>query len=336
MARLGKYGLDDIYFRADYANLYASRGRTAELFVFEMESDIFMMPWLVRPIVSDALDGPAFDFETPYGYGGPLSTSDDPAFLAAAWTALSNHCCDRHMISGFIRFHPLLDNHRWAATGNIRLVDDRQTVTLTLGQDRKAIWEGYSASTRNKIRKGEKAGVTVHPNVGREALATFACLYHLHMEELEAHEDYFFGDSYFQAISNLGDDAYRVYLAKHKDQIVGGALVLLSHRWAHYHLSSSPREFSMLSPNNMLRHAVAMNLADGPQERIHFGGGRTADPEDSLLKFKAGYSRERTWFRFGCYIGDQNSYDLLCEHWAEANPHLVSRFGNRFLRYRCH
>ncbi len=329
----GLGGLADVYFRPAYAALYARPGDVNELFVFEQGGETFLLPWLVREIESQS-DRPLFDFETAYGYGGPLSTSDDAAFLAAAWEALVAHCRARGVVCGFIRFHPLLDNHRWAAHGAVTVIDDRQTVALTLSKDRDTVLAGYASETRRKVRKAEQAGVVVTGRADQAALEVFARLYETHMRELDAHEDYFFGDDYFRAIPSLGANSWRVYLAEREGEVLGGALILLSARWAHYHLSSSLKAYTAFGPNNLLRHAVTMDLLGGGRERLHYGGGRTAAADDSLLRFKAGYSPERTTFRFGKVMIDRAAYDSVCAGWAQDHPDLVERFGGRFLKYR--
>jgi hypothetical protein len=325
--RLAGHGLDDVYFRPAYAALY---GGGAELALYEDDGGLFALPWLVRPIDDTGLS----DFETPYGYGGPLSTSDDPAFLGRAWTALAGHGRERGIVCGFVRFHPLLDNHRWVVPEAAQVVEDRQTVILSLAKDRDTVMAGYSSDTRRKVRKGEQAGVTVTARADPGSLAEFARLYDAHMRELEAHDDYFFGDEYFQAVAGLGDGAWRVYLAERQGEVLGGALILLSARWAHYHLSSSLRAFNAHCPNNMLRHAVTMDLLGSGRQALHYGGGRTSDPDDSLLRFKAGYSPERATFRFGKVMLDRPAYDRLCADWAARHPDQVERFGGRFLKYR--
>ncbi|KIL97765.1 hypothetical protein CCC_00826 [Paramagnetospirillum magnetotacticum MS-1] len=334
LKRLDAFGLDDIYFRPAYAALYARPGDSIEAFTFEHDDQIFLLPWVVRAIETDTPGGPAFDFETPYGYGGPLSTSDDPAFITAAWEALTEHCRQRGIICGFLRFHPLLDNHRWADPSLVGVVDDRQTVVLSLGQSPESVTTAYARETRNKVRKAEKTGVNVAVRTDCNGLERFAHLYAEHMAELGAHEDYLFGEDYFNAIQTLGDGNWRVYLAQYDGMDIGGALVLLSRRFAHYHLSSSLRAHAALAPNNLLRHAVTMDLLNSGRERLHYGGGLSGDPADSLLRFKAGYSPERACFRFGTFIADGARHEAIRAEWSLRFPHLVERFGRRLLCYR--
>ena len=335
LERFNDVGLGDIYFDQAYVNLYAGSTSCSEVFIYEANDELFFLPWLVRPIECPILSGPAFDFETAYGYGGPLSTSKDQAFLTEAWGAVKATCLARNIICGLLRFHPLLDTHDYCIDdASLKVVNDRDTVILTLAKSPDAIWAQYSSGTRNKIRKGEKAGVEVLVRTDSGALSIFAEMYEAHMKELSAHEDYNFGDTYFQNFRKLGEGSYRVYLAQHNGKVLGGALVLLSRRWAHYHLSSSLKEFSSLAPNNLLRHAVIMDLLNGSWEKLHFGGGRTSSGDDSLLKFKSGYSPERGVFRFGKYVTDMDVYNSVCSWWNKSYPHLQEQFASRLLKYR--
>lgn len=332
--RVAEAGGDDIYFRLDYSQLYTHPDGRPEAFVFEQGPDVFVLPYILRPIESTVLDSVAFDFESAYGYGGPLATTCNPAFLAQAWESFRDLCFERGIVAGFLRFHPLLDNQHFAEHGLVNVVRDRQTVATSLDKTPEEVWHDYFSDTRNKVRKSQKLGVTVQPATGLEVLLAFYRIYEQHMEELEAYSSYFFGEDYFRAIHMLGEDSYRVYLARLDNEVLGGALVLLSPRFAHYHLSSSAKRYNAYAPNVMLRHAVTYDLLGSGRRLLNHGGGRTSDPEDSLLRFKSGFSPERRTFHFGTFIGNEENYRRLCDHWSLSHPELMQRFGARFLRYR--
>lgn len=328
-ARLAAAGLTDVYFDHRYVTLYLRDNGVAEAMVAEGDGGLFFFPYIRRPIPGTDL----WDFETAYGYGGPLATRDDDAFLAAAWDAVVQAATQRGLIAGLVRFHPLLDTHRFCAVGPVTVRDDRDCVVLPLDRSPEQVWAGYASDNRRKIRKAEQAGVVVTPYQGPQALARFGDLYHGRMADLAAESDYFFGDAYFQAIAALGEDHYRVFLAEQGGEVIGGCLVLIWDGLWHYHLSGSRRDRFALGPNNALRHAV-IQAALGQGRLLHFGGGRTADPADPLLAFKARFSPDRVRFRIGTCVLDRASYDGLCARWAEANPDKVGRYGRYVLRYR--
>jgi hypothetical protein len=331
--RLALSGLSDIYFDHRYVTLYVDGGARAEGFLYEDGGEAFFLANVVRPIDSVALSEPAFDFETAYGYGGPLATTEDRQFLGAAWLAFVDHCRSHRIVAGFLRFHPLLGNHRFA-TGTATVRADRDTVVLDLNRDRESVQHDFAKDNRQKIRKATRAGVTVTSSTTPQALQTFAELYESRMKELGADTAYFFGHAYFQGIANLGAERFRVYLAVVDGDTIGGALILCSDRFVHYHLSASPQAFRGYAPNNMLRYAVIMDSVDGGHKTLHFGGGRTSSPEDGLLKFKRKFSQETARFHVGSVVTEPELYDTLCDDWRRRHPDMVARFGERVLCYR--
>ncbi len=332
-AALGRAGLDDVYFDHRYVSLYCRAGESPEAFAYERGEHLFFFCYLRRPLDRWGLSG-RHDFETAYGYGGPLSTTSDPEFLAEAWAAFGEHARRSGLVAGFVRFHPLFENQRWAAGPELVVEYNCPVVYLSLDKSPERVWRDYPGDNRNKINKAKRLGVVVSAEQGAGALAAFAGLYHRRMAELGAHEDYLFGDAYFQAVAGLGAQRYRVHLARAEGELIGGALVLLSPRFVHYHLSACPMEYRRFAPNNILRHEVIGTYLGGEWEMIHFGGGRTESRDDPLLKFKQRFSPEEGSFYVGKYLADEQAYQGLCRQWREARPELAERYARRFLCYR--
>ncbi|MDD5304096.1 MAG: GNAT family N-acetyltransferase [Elusimicrobia bacterium] len=321
---------DDIYFDHRYADLHSGPGARAEAFFYESGGRLFFLASLARAIPGA---GALSDFETPNGYGGPLASSDDPAFLDEAWAAFARSQRERGLVAGFLRLHPLLGNERLVRAPAEQSLN-RATVRLTLNRPLEEIVRGYTEDCRGKVRKAEKAGVRVETSEEAAALEELAGLYGERMGELAAAEEYRFDAGYFRRVASLGPGRWRVYLARHEGRTIGAALILLSRRFAHYHLSSSPREFQKLGPNNALRHAVIVDQLGSGREEIHFGGGKTTAADDPLLKFKAGFSTERAEFRTGRVVTDPDAYARLCADWARLNPDRAEAMKHIALRYR--
>lgn len=325
---------NDVYFNHRYVTLYATGGKKAEAFAYKEDDSLFFLPLLLRAIDTTTGMGAFFEFETAYGYSGPLSTDRNPEFLNRAWGAFQAYCKEREIVAGLFRFHPLLENHELAEGSKIEVIDDRKTVFIDLDQDEEAIWRAYASDNRNRIRKSKKSGVVVTVHDDKTALRIFAAIYAQRMSELEADSDYFFGDDYFENFTELGPGGYKVYLAKRGAEIIGGAIILLSSQFAHYHLSSTPREYQRYAANNILRHAVIVSLLRGPYEKLHFGGGRTSDPEDSLLRFKSRFSKSRAQFFVGRYVADPAKYEAVCDAWKRDHLSKVAEYESRILCYR--
>lgn len=92
-----------------------------------------------------------FDFATPYGYGGWLIEGSDTTSLFETYEAW---CKKNRIISEFVRFHPVLKNHR-AAVNAYEVIALGKTVTMDL-RSPEIIWENLTSQNRNKIRKAQK------------------------------------------------------------------------------------------------------------------------------------------------------------------------------------
>ena len=112
----------DIYYLQEYAASFQLHGDGTPLLIeyFDkhthfcyvvMCSDIAESPKfkdLIKP-------GEYYDFETPYGYGGPLCDSIIPENSQKEFLSdISEYACKHGIVSQFIRFHPLLMNHEAA------------------------------------------------------------------------------------------------------------------------------------------------------------------------------------------------------------------------------
>ncbi len=335
LSELGRVGLNDVYFDYRYLSLYTEPQTGAQSMAFDFSQDghRFFFCYLRHPLEPFGLSD-HFDFETAYGYGGPLSTTDDPDFLDLAWQAFRGHANETGLVAGFLRFHPLLENQAWAVAPELKAEYNCPVVYLSLNKDAEQVWSDYGSDNRNKINKAKRLGLEIGSHQGPDALASFARLYETRMLELRAHEDYQFGQAYFQEVANLGVERYQVYLAKADERTIGGALVLLSSRFVHYHLSACPMAGRKYAPNNALRHAVIMDYLGGGREKLHFGGGRTEQRDDPLLKFKQRFSSEEGSFYVGKYLADPEAYQDLCQRWRHEHPELGERYGSRFLCYR--
>jgi serine/alanine adding enzyme len=332
--RFGELGQRDIYFEHRYVDLYRGAGEEILAFVFRTRGDLFFLPLKKAPLPPTVNADGLSDFETAYGYSGPLCTSDDRQFLESAWGAFIEYCRASGIIAGFIRFNPIIANHRFVDPEVVALKAERSTVYLDLTRTSESIWAEYDSNNRNKIRRSQKRNVTVAEEGGQAALSVFSQIYRRHMTELSAAESYHFGDDYFAAIGDMGPNHYKVYLARHEGEIIGGALILLADRLAHYHLSSSLSAYFDLAPNNLLRHHVTMDLLGKRWEILNFGGGRTNSPTDSLLRFKQSFSRQYQLFYTGSVVADPLAYGKVKAEWMRRRGDAAPKYDERVLCYR--
>lgn len=321
----------DTYFTEQYVKLYESEVARAESFVYREGEDVFLFPYLKKPV--DVLGGQFYDLETAYGYGGPLSNSADAGFLERAVEAFDGYARERKIIAGMVRFHPLIGNHP-LFKDRYTVTFDRFTVSMDLTLSQKEIWEKEVHSKhRNVIVKANKLGLTYHADGTLEGLGCFIKIYRSTMERLSADSFYTFNDDYFDGLKKLGDAVFlaSVYLGR---EMIAGAIILTYGKFGHYHLAGTADGYAGYNPSNYLVYNTALYLKGRGIEKFHLGGGSTRDPENSLFRFKARFSRNRLPFFIGRMIIQREMYDKACSVWEESRRDSRGLYKNYVLKYR--
>ena len=171
-----KYGLNDIYFNYRYLNLYTSKDSQAliESFVFQADGEIFFLPYIRRPIM-DSND--LWDFETVYGYSGPISTNENTEFLELAWQNFKRLMKKIGIIAGLIRFHPFFNNDRFCTNNALEVHYERDTVWMDCNRDLAEVLGDYPKKQLQKLKSLESRGVTVRSSNDANDLHKFSEIY---------------------------------------------------------------------------------------------------------------------------------------------------------------
>ncbi len=300
---LDRLGLADAYLLRGYLEAAAvlDPGRPVLL---HLEDGDVVFPCLVREV--PGAEG-RFDVTTPYGYGGPVASGEEPPAFADAYEAWAR---DQGAVTTFIRFHPLYENWRYGAPG-AELVRLANTATWPLdpGAD---LYEGMHAKHRADCRKAEKAGIEVTVEEGA-SLDGFVTLYEATMRERDAGGFYLFPPEYWTALAEgFGNRLVRVD-ARLDGELIASTLILATSPWLHYHLAAMDDTGAKLGASKVL----LLEAARWGQERgfaeLHLGSG-VGGSEDSLWKFKQRFSdhpgRE---FWIGKVVHDEAAYRELSD-----------------------
>jgi lipopolysaccharide/colanic/teichoic acid biosynthesis glycosyltransferase len=243
------------------------------------------------------------DVSSPYGYGGPLGA--DERF----WPAYEQWCGQSGVVSTFVRFHPLAENHLHPPPDMTleRLAD---TVSWPLqGSD---LFESMHRHHRRVVKKARSRldiGIVEAP----PKLESFAALYEETMRRRNASDFHFFPAEYWERLRlGLGDRLVR-FEAGDDDGVCAAILCLASAPWLHYHLGGSADRARSSGAN----HLLMLTAAEWGRERgftqFHLGGG-VSGREDSLWEFKhrfaPGNARE-VWI--GKLVHDEQAYAELSE-----------------------
>lgn len=305
------------------AYVYADAARDSELtpifFVYQRGDDFFYHAFHLATVPGTTHR----DIQSPYGYGGPVATRDDPVFLAEAWQAYSDWCHKQQVLAEFVRFHPLLENWRFFSG---EAMADRETVWVDLKLP--DLLASYEVRVRTAIRKAIKHGLHVEWWTAGRFYEIFQPLYYATMAGLKATSFYFFPPDYFSRLGQWDGTRYAVSL--HEGKVVAAAIFLQGPDMLEYHLSAADGVGKKLGATNLLLHEAGLYGQQAGCGRLHLGGGTSADPANPLLFFKAGFSDRRASFKIGKKIHDPAAYLEMKSQWQAR----TGRDSNRVMFYR--
>jgi len=318
----------DIYFREEYVKLYESKKDTAECYVYQKDEKVLLFPYLKRKI--DLLEDEYYDFETAYGYGGPIANTKDEHFCREAWLIFEEFCQANNIVCGFIRFHPLLINYELFQDKNflMKIYFNRPTIGIDLAFLESSIYTGV---LRN-VRKAENSNLRFAVDDNLENINEFINIYRITMESVKADSFYFFSSEYYKKIK-LNRNAF-LGLVYSGSMIISAAIFFHFGVYGHYHLGGSLREYLPFRPNDLLFYKTALYLREKGVKIFHLGGGVSQDINDSLLRFKRKLSDSEYNFYVGKTIFNKRIYDEICKKWEEEFPEKSEKYKNFFLRYR--
>lgn len=320
----------DLYFTEGYVRLYENTSDKGVCFVYERDDKFMLFPHLVREFT---FEGRAYkDFETAYGYGGPLYNTTDKAFRAEALKQMFEYMKSEHYVAGLVRFHPLLRNYEDFNLGH--LIKDRKTVAIDLDMTEEEIWlHEIHTKNRNVIRRGEKNGLKFYADYKFEHLSEFIDLYNKTMNKLSAERFYYFDLAYYQHLKQNIRNSFLGEVTQ-EGEIISAAIFMYDREKGHYHLSgSNPGKLNLL-PNNYMIYQAALELKQKGVKLFHLGGGTTSDDDDPLLGFKSRFSKSSYDFYIATILFDKEVYDDIVDRWSKNNPAKADRYKNYILKYK--
>lgn len=310
----------DIYFTREYMKLYENNGDgAAKLFIYEEKGDFVIYPFLMNKIEGYNLNRDYYDIQTAYGYGGPISSTDEYEFLQKFENEFLNFCKKSNIVAEFIRFHPCIRN-QGVFNKNIAVFENRTTVALNVGKTLDEIWQDdIKSKNRNMIRKAEKIGLSVEIY---NDYNIFKNIYEETMVKVDADGYYYFKDEYYNTMQQ--DENYKMFNVKYQSEIIASAIFMSYGEYFHYHLAGSKKEYLKFAPNNLLLWEAIKYANEKGKKIFHFGGGLTNSLEDNLFKFKSSFSKEYLKFYIGKRVHDEKIYSYLIDEWKKRNNKKAS------------
>lgn len=309
----------DVYYLSGYVKAFKVHGDGDPLLVYYksdelrgiivvMKRDISQFPPFRNKIQSNTM----FDIVTPYGYGGfifegNINESNISGFCSKYDELLS----DKHIISEFVRYHPLLKNANYMRSLST-VIDLGFTISMDLNSE-EVIWSNLTSKNRNMIRKARKSGIQIRHGKGLELLNEFMDMYNATMNKDNALEYYYFNSNFYSSLHNDLFDNYEIFYSLLGDKIISMSIIIFANNHMHYHLSGSRFEYKQLAPTNLLLYEAAIWGCKKGFSSFHLGGG-FGSGEDDLYKFKRSFNRNsNNLFSIGRRIFNQEVYDSLVD-----------------------
>lgn len=305
----------DIYFTPEYGRLYeCHEGGSLETFSYKTGQGEVYFQFIKRPL--DGFEGYAqySDIVTPYGYGGPIFVNTEekekPELAAAFGRAFREYCMDQKIVSAFVRFHPILNNAPDFRAVFDEIISNRKTIAIDLTKD--LFTEEFHTKIRNSYRYAEKQGLEIIFDNKLETIGEFIRLYYSLMDQKKTLDYYYFPDSYFYRLRELGNTVELVN-AVLDGKIVASVLYLKYGDFIHTHLSATTSEGYRTRAVELIKSSRAVRAKDEGYKWCHLGGGTSNDPDDSLLRFKKKFSKTPPFdFYVGKSVYDPAAYAALC------------------------
>lgn len=305
----------NVYYLSGYVKPFQRHGDGEPLlFFYEGDGIRGINVAMKRDIATDShfagmlLTGQWFDLSTPYGYGGWLLEGEgDPAPL---FTAYESWCRKHHIISEFVRFQAMLNNHE-AVSSYYDVIPLGHTVAMDLSSP-EDIWANLSSDNRKAIRKAQRTGMTIYSGRSPELYDLFQKIYESNMEQVHAENYYYFSRDFYQdMLARLPHNAQVFYAQLDDGQIIAASIMFAANGSMDCFLSASYHEFQKLAPTNLMWYEAALWGCANGCRTLHVGGG-VGSGEDSLYKFKKSFYRgEPHRFHIGRKIFLPDEYDHL-------------------------
>jgi predicted N-acyltransferase len=290
-----------IFYTPEYCALHKEEGSSPAMLLYQDDFGVAFDVTSVKNVaylpfyqsVAGQLAYPPIDLANSI-YNGPVVVSggaDHQEMLRRYRKALDQFCADNHVVTEFVRFHPLYQ-HSEALSKIEELipVSDILYVDLRAGYEaaRKQYRKGHKAAAQKAAREGASWNF-VEPDDNH--LATFLRLYEWTQRRNGTRGVYVQKEPFFRAMfDELKGRALLVESYAQAD-VVSSSIFLDDKTCLWYQYSGSALDLLGTNAHTYLMdRMVAWAASKGISYLVLGGGGNPHDPTDGIAKFKRGFS----------------------------------------------
>lgn len=318
---LDKFEEKTIYFEYEYLDLHRSDSEVP--FLLYINTDIGKMAYafMLRDIsyhdnlVENIDRNSYFDVSTPYGYGGHLIKPTQESFrtelIEIFYKKFGEFCKERKIVSEFIRFSPLLENHR-DINKAIEVIFMRKVVSTKLLSHEDPLYSQVKKRKRNDANKLRRKGLQTVFKFSPKSFDKELEIYYDTMKRNNASHFYYFSKEYFnKMLVSLSKNILVVNVILDK-KIIGFDLCFIYKNFIHSHLAGTRHGYLKYSPNDLSSVDIIKWGHNNGYKEYYTGGGVSNDEDDSLYSYKKAFAKNSDLnFYIGKKVWDQQSYDYL-------------------------
>jgi len=298
----------DFYHTYEYHILSKSEGEFPILIKYEVGNTLICIPLLVRSIAGTNFK----DATSVYGYVGPISNKvfDADIDILDFQNKLKKLLFENRIISVFSRLHPYIFNQRIVLEGIGKIISNGQVVNIDLTQSLESQRQQYNRRLKSYVNKA-KSLYNIKKCNSRESIDSFRKIYYENMKRVGAKPDYFFSRKYFVDFLESPQINANLYLAidKETEEVAAGAIFTITNGIVQYHLSGAKEKYLKVNPIKYIIDFVRVQITEeGNQNYFNLGGGLGGSNDDSLFRFKSGFSKDFKDFSLWKYIVDEDQY----------------------------
>jgi hypothetical protein len=248
------------------------------------------------------------DASSPYGYGGPLSTTTDPGFLAEAWSVYCGWMQEQRIAVEYIRFHPMLANERYYGG---QVSSNREVVWIDVHGPE--FTQGYASRLRSTLKKANHSALRYAEFPLTHHAARFAEYYRSAMVGLGADDFYLFSPEYFDVLGTTSMAKLALCLAPDasNDSWLSASVLLESSDTLEYHLAATSAEGKRVGASSYLLDPAAHQARQQGKKAFYLGGGTDQSTDNRLLFYKSSFSNLRLVYWVGYTIFIPRGYEQL-------------------------
>lgn len=296
-------GRRDMHFLPEYVEAYARQagGRAvAALWRGTAGSEFFVLQPFVLSNGSLA---------SPYGYGGPVAAHVDGRGADGYLAAIAAWAREEGVASEWCRLHPFIAEHQQFVL--MKGAQPRRDDVVRVETEKPVAWVSLSLANdvEGELRKGHKAKVALARRSGVAVVESgdvdwFHRVYTETMRRHDASQKWFFPPEFLWGLAapfnvpRAGDDRSMrkatLLIAHRRGVPEVGALILGAYSTAWYHYAGRILVEPDVGAGNLLVVEAAHWARRAGYSRLHLGGGTTTSLDDPLLRFKGGFSDQRT------------------------------------------